>query len=178
MSHGKFCFRCVKLKPYDDFYKHKGMSDGYLNKCKSCAKGEQIERYSGKMVSPEFRESERKRNRERYYRLYKGKKVDSKVRRNSTLNYNQKFPEKRIAHLIVRSKLNSPAPGNHYHHWSYNLNDAVDVIEIPKETHYLIHRFIKYDKKYFKYRTTEGILLKTKNMHVKYIDLIIADNTI
>ena len=34
----KKCFICGRVKPIDEFYKHKDMNDGHLNKCKECTR--------------------------------------------------------------------------------------------------------------------------------------------
>lgn len=38
----KTCIRCGEFKPLTEFYKHSGMSDGRLGKCKECCKSDAV----------------------------------------------------------------------------------------------------------------------------------------
>lgn len=57
----KKCFKCNAVKPLEDFYPHKQMKDGHLNKCKECNKVDTKRRLVSLVDDLDFRDSERKR---------------------------------------------------------------------------------------------------------------------
>ena len=171
----KMCIRCSTEKSEDEFYKHSGMTDGFLNKCKECCKQVEKIRVSILRENPAYVEKERKRGRDKYHRLgYVENKPNYEGKKETMRKYKEKYPEKHKAKLSI-GKL-KVEKGFEKHHWSYNKEHYKDIIELSIEEHSLIHRFLEYDQSVFMYKTLEGILLDTKEKHLMYINNIILTN--
>ena len=90
----KTCFKCGVCQPLSEFYKHKAMADGHLNKCKQCTKRDALEHRNNNL------EKVREYDRERA-------KLDHRVRLNTakTAEYRRKFPERYRANGLVAAAI-------------------------------------------------------------------------
>lgn len=103
----KECFKCNIVKPLDEFYKHKAMNDGHLNKCKECTKKdshkhrdeniEKVRAYDRNRPN----KSERIKKQSKYHNTEKGKLV----RFIATKNYRSKNPERYKANTAVNNAI-------------------------------------------------------------------------
>ncbi len=164
----KTCFKCNKEKPLSDYYKHKKMGDGHLGKCKDCTKRYTREREEALRLDDDWVEKEKERSREKYHRLgYKERhKPTPEIQYANTKKYREMYPEKELAkkrsQRIRKEK-------DHRHHWSYNEDHFKDVIHVSMNEHFVAHRNMTYDTEAKMYRTHDGVLLETKEMHVEFI---------
>lgn len=92
----KECFKCHRTLDISEFYVHKQMKDGHLNKCKECTKKDVSERYFVAIDSRINYERIRSKRPERK------KQVLDHMHRHRTAN-----PEKYKAHLAVSNALRS-----------------------------------------------------------------------
>lgn len=87
----KTCFKCGDNKPLSDFYKHKQMPDGRVNKCKECNKNDV---------------RANRRVRIEHYRSYDRERGSRKTSLN-TKKYREENPNKYKAQTMVGNAIKS-----------------------------------------------------------------------
>lgn len=100
----KQCFKCGNVKPLADFYKHKKMSDGHVNKCKECNKSDVKanrdlkSEYYKKYDAWRFKNDPRVIDRHKRYQSSEAGKVAMTAAKDKWITNN---PEKRAAQVIL-----------------------------------------------------------------------------
>lgn len=93
----KTCFKCNQEKPITEFYKHKMMADGHLNKCKDCTKKDVFDHRHGK-----GREKILAYDRERAKTEKRKEKAFIK-----SIEWKEKYPHRRAAQIYLGNAVRS-----------------------------------------------------------------------
>lgn len=168
----KVCSKCQGVKPLDAFYKN-------VTRCKKCVCVTVKKRRDNLKNDPVWVESERVRAKNKYYRLGYNVPQKDKVIAKPIIEYVQAYNKRNPEKIKARNAFASTMRTNKWqigfgmnnHHWSYNEEHWLDVIELTVREHHKLHRFLEYDKETFFYKIKEcGTILDTKDKHIKFID--------
>jgi hypothetical protein len=170
----KVCIICKDEKFLIEYYAHPKMSDGRLNKCKTCCRSQSLERYKLLAKDDEWILKERERSKEKYHRLgylEKQKEICKKYEWRASNKYKglRKWYERRFGVLDPMIEL---------HHWSYKDENMRDIILLNRGLHRKIHSQLElvYSEKC--YKTKDGVLLDSKQKHLEFIKFNFMNTTI
>lgn len=151
----KVCFKCGKLKSLSEYYKHKKMADGHLNKCKECTKNDahkhrennidRIREYDRNRPNKD----ERAKKSSEYSKTPKGKHVKKK----SMQKYNQDKLKKQakvdLANAVKYGRIKKPSSCEscgveckpHGHHDDYSK--PLDIRWLCVKCHVNFHNHVR-----------------------------------
>ncbi len=149
----KKCFKCEEVKPFSEFYKHAQMKDGYLGKCKKCAKSD-VKKHRTENID-RIRQYDRARgylpHRKEKVRKYAQTPAGKKSQQKGFKKYNDKHPLRRAVMGLLGSAIRAgriEKPDNcskcgsngmiHGHHEDYYK--PLEVIWLCPKCHSLTHK--------------------------------------
>lgn len=155
----KVCFKCNEQKPITEFYKHKQMSSGVVNKCKECNKNDVRKDYYRKSENEEWVLKERERGREKYKRLGYNKK--QKI-------WDEKRPYTKSSKYKGLNRKLKTEKGIELHHWNYSDEFIEDVFFLKVLEHRKAHKFL-IKKGLYIFSDLDGNILDTRKKHFEYL---------
>ena len=144
LMNTKKCFKFGKEKSIDDFYVHKEMADGHLNKCKECTKKDTAKNYRDNIVhyveyeKERSKRPERKRKNREYIRRMKKKNPERFLACNKVSNAIRDGRLEREP-CVICGESNTEA-----HHEDYSK--PLDVVWLCRKHHLAIHYQRSYDQ--------------------------------
>lgn len=135
----KTCFKCGIERSLTEFYKHKQMSDGHLNKCKECAKGD----------VRQHRRSEDYREKVLAYDRARGNRQSNEYRAMKRLENPKEYKARiLVANAVKSKKIEKPLRCQHcgsdstLHGHHYDYDKPLSVIWLCVPCHRQIHAFM------------------------------------
>jgi len=147
-SNTKKCFKCGIEKKLFEFYKHKEMKDGYLNKCKSCTKKDTKNNYNKNIINYKLYEwkrsdyEHRKLLRKNYYNKNKKRHRKKQTALNANISLSNAIRDKKIIKgkcLICNTDKNIQG-----HHFDYSK--PLEVWWLCIKHHNRIHKILNLIK--------------------------------
>lgn len=153
----KECFKCNVIKPLVEFYVHKQMADGHLNKCKECTKLDTFGRTEEEIEKRKHRDRNRSNHKERIQknrdRLLSNPEAMKKCNEKKN-EWSHRNKHKRNAHLKVsRAVMNGTIKRENNcsncssdikveaHHEDYSK--PLEVIWLCSKCHHLRHKELR-----------------------------------
>lgn len=151
----KKCFKCDQKKPLSEFYRHAGMSDGRLGKCKQCARADSVKYRDLNLEKVQHYDRNRpnQKIRAKKHKKYAQTNRAKSIRKVASARWSRKNKVKRRAHLITKRAIDSwrlkrkacalcgSKKNVHAHHPNYS--DPLSVVWLCHQDHAMLHRTIR-----------------------------------